>query len=70
MASSIDTKNEAHNRGPWKLSKWAKKRTNIPQGPPHFPEMRKSKVEPPTGDNLRKVAILSERIFPKIFEDT
>ncbi|KHJ30011.1 putative zinc knuckle domain protein [Erysiphe necator] len=67
VASSTDTRGD-HNRGLWNLSKWAKKSTNIVQGPPHLPGLRRSETDPPTDDNRSKVAILSDKFFPKRVE--
>ncbi|TQS34735.1 hypothetical protein Golomagni_04873 [Golovinomyces magnicellulatus] len=53
-----------NNKGLWRLLKWGKKTTNLQQGPPHLPALRRSINETLTNDNHQKEEILRDRFFP------
>ncbi|KAI0991200.1 hypothetical protein K3495_g16987, partial [Podosphaera aphanis] len=64
VARVSGTEGGLHNKGLWKITRWAKRRANPQQGPPHLPPMRRAPHETPTNDNHEKADILREKFFP------
>ncbi|KAI0992286.1 hypothetical protein K3495_g15900, partial [Podosphaera aphanis] len=55
---------DLHNKGLWRLTRWAKRSTGKQTGPPHLPALRRSTEDTATNDNVKKTKLLQEKFFP------
>jgi hypothetical protein len=54
-----------HNKGLWRMAKWAKRKAGRPVEDPHLPPLRRPGEPLATSDNDEKAKILTERFFPQ-----
>ena len=55
-----------HNKGLWRIAKWAKRKAGRPVEDPHLPPLRRLGESLATSDNNEKAKIFIKRLFPQL----